>query len=577
MRFVPVLISGGPTSGQKVLFSAWLARKQDYDAFVSETGRDQEPHETVKPVAASPYSFPQYSPLQNMPARIPKPDPNQNAPNAPAIRVNWGDAVAFCAWLTFKDRAKGLIPPEAEYRLPTDHEWSCAAGIGEQEEAGAAPIAKSGQIEGYEWGAAWPPPKNRANLDGSLKRDDVSGLSLVGAFPANRFGLYDMTGNARQWCLDLHDPAKEIVRVLRGASWETWGEYDCKLSTRSWQGPAVRSGTISFRPVLVFPREKAGAAATGEEQGLTVREYLETPEFTALITVKCQGRRVRQEVSISAAGDAVSLFDLDADTAHVVFPAKKLALRATPGEMTASSGLAEKLRTSGKPWTKPVPAGSGAQLGSWKTQTYTSSWGEVPATMWVSDEVPDWKAIRSHLLQLGQALGELGFDPVSLDVPGLAVKTTLRSDSGKMDVMLLSITREHHAASEFSIPAEYAVRPLNLRAQKSRVAQTAPAAAPPVPASSSRPLARAGAESEEARRASTPAAPTPRTLRPEGFRVTGVSLGTPKMVIVNRRSLAEGEEIPGSGGVHVEQVGEDTVVLRLAAERVEVPVQRLNR
>ena len=43
MRFVPVPITGGPTNGQRVLFSLWETRVQDYASFLQATGRRYEP------------------------------------------------------------------------------------------------------------------------------------------------------------------------------------------------------------------------------------------------------------------------------------------------------------------------------------------------------------------------------------------------------------------------------------------------------------------------------------------------------------------------------------------------------
>ena len=40
MKFVPVPILGGPTGGQRVLFSVWDTRVQDYEVFLKETKRE---------------------------------------------------------------------------------------------------------------------------------------------------------------------------------------------------------------------------------------------------------------------------------------------------------------------------------------------------------------------------------------------------------------------------------------------------------------------------------------------------------------------------------------------------------
>ena len=116
MRFVPVPITGGPTAGQgelapghqpplvpgaatSVLFSVWDTRVQDYAEFVKETKREW-----------------------------PKPE-FQQGPTHPAVMVSWDDATAFCAWLTERERKAGKLGANERYRLPSDHEWSCAVGL----------------------------------------------------------------------------------------------------------------------------------------------------------------------------------------------------------------------------------------------------------------------------------------------------------------------------------------------------------------------------------------------------------------------------------------------------------------
>ena len=241
MKFVPVPIVGGPTAGQRVLFSVWETRVADYEVFATETKREW-----------------------------PKPGFEQEGPAHPAVAVSWEDAVAFCAWLTARERAAGRLGEKESYRLPSDHEWSCAVGIGELEDAGKLPAEKDGKITDiFPWGAAWRPPENSGNywseelraLLATGKHSSIKGelpgypdgfaeTAPAGSYPANRFGLHDLGGNAWEWCEDWYDDKKEH-RVLRGASWPDHARGYLLAARRNHHPPATRYNTYGFRCVVV--------------------------------------------------------------------------------------------------------------------------------------------------------------------------------------------------------------------------------------------------------------------------------------------------------------------------------------
>jgi len=252
MKFVPVPITGGPTDGQRVLFSVWDTRVQDYEVFARETKREW-----------------------------PKPNFEQG-PTHPAVNVSWEDAQAFCAWLTERERKEGKLSANEAYRLPSDHEWSCAVGIGALENAGATPASKDQKIgKVYPWGTQWPPPSGAGNyadetakaartapyghIDGYV--DGFVRTSPAGSFEANKFGLHDMTGNVYVWCEDRYDPANE-ARVVRGACWAT-GVEPCILSSfRAHFDPKTRADQGGFRCVLARSEGSASASSSSTAASL---------------------------------------------------------------------------------------------------------------------------------------------------------------------------------------------------------------------------------------------------------------------------------------------------------------------
>ncbi|HWB59869.1 MAG TPA: SUMF1/EgtB/PvdO family nonheme iron enzyme [Chthoniobacteraceae bacterium] len=197
MKFVPV-------PGTEALVCIWDTRVQDFRAFAE-----------ANPGADASWKDPGF----------------QQGENHPVVRVNWYDAMAFCAWLTQKERKEGKIGQDQSYRLPTDEEWSAAVGP-----------------DKYPWGNAWPPPKGAGNFKPDVGVDDFVNTSPVGSFAANACGLYDMAGNVDQWCV----VAATQHSLVRGSDWTHDLTCDLTSSRRDTSTPAeYRGSNCGFRCVLV--------------------------------------------------------------------------------------------------------------------------------------------------------------------------------------------------------------------------------------------------------------------------------------------------------------------------------------
>jgi sulfatase modifying factor 1 len=182
-----------------------------------------------------------------------KPSFNQHG-NHPVVQVSWNDAQAFCNWLSKKSGKMIALPTEAQW------EYACRAGT----------------KTAYPWGDDPDGGNGWENCsDQSLKKmlpneltwkffawdDGFAFTSPVGSFKANAFGLYDMIGNAMQWCQDgsgrytdgaVTDPTGAVdgnIRVLRGGSWRS-NPANCRSARRGGSMPAGRDDNFGFRIVI---------------------------------------------------------------------------------------------------------------------------------------------------------------------------------------------------------------------------------------------------------------------------------------------------------------------------------------
>ena len=101
-------------------------------------------------------------------------------PNLPAVMVNSRDAQAYASWLSHK--------LGGHYRLPSDEEWTFAAGSRAPNEA-PLPLAENNPAKA--WLARY---EREANLDPVDKE-----VRPIGSFGANENGLLDISGNVWEW------------------------------------------------------------------------------------------------------------------------------------------------------------------------------------------------------------------------------------------------------------------------------------------------------------------------------------------------------------------------------------------
>lgn len=190
--------------------------------------------------------------------------------NYPVVGVNWNQARAFCIWRTKKLNqflsSQKNTPVLSEFRLPTEAEWEWAARGGNA-------------LNPYPWGgpyarndkgcllANYKPLRGNYIADGGLR------TLIVGHYPSNDWGLYDMAGNVAEWTNSAYDPvsynftwdmnpnytytAKDTDdpvmkrKVVRGGSWKDISYY-LQVTTRDYEYQDTAKCYIGFRCIQPY-------------------------------------------------------------------------------------------------------------------------------------------------------------------------------------------------------------------------------------------------------------------------------------------------------------------------------------
>jgi formylglycine-generating enzyme required for sulfatase activity len=175
--------------------------------------------------------------------------------DCPATFVTWYSAARYCRWLSEEEgipeaernypRADELRAPVREalpkgylfrkgYRLPTVEEWEYAA------RSGSATARFFGNatadLDRYAWWA-----------NNSDER-----VQPVGRLRPSPIGLFDIYGNANEWCELVPSPANETYAGLRGGGYRSTAGF-VRSAMPEWTNLGQSLSYIGFRIVRVSP------------------------------------------------------------------------------------------------------------------------------------------------------------------------------------------------------------------------------------------------------------------------------------------------------------------------------------
>ena len=195
---------------------------------------------------------------------------NWKGDSLPVERVSYDDITDFLGKL---NRMTGQ-----SFRLPTEEEWEYAARGGNSSRG--YKYSGGNDLDEVAWCKSNNAvPRDRKLTKAELKKDkgEREKNHPVKQKKPNELGLYDMSGNVWEWCLDDYrvdsstakaeftrssKDAGDTFRVIRGGSWYT-DDAACTVTVRSQMSPGGRAFYLGFRVALV--RKPAEAATPAPE------------------------------------------------------------------------------------------------------------------------------------------------------------------------------------------------------------------------------------------------------------------------------------------------------------------------
>lgn len=206
-------------------------------------------------------SHAQYSQFKKMPG----------AANEPVTSISWLEAAAYCNWLSKRENLapfyiirdgqyRGFKPSALGYRLPSEAEWEWLA----------RKSAKNKQSK-FSWGDATIIPAQAGNIADEYAKgitsryvpnysDGYASIAPIGSYPAEKTGMFDLTGNVSEWVHDVYtltptqeqsietDPlgaASGNTHTIKGSNWRSGSITELRASYRD--GATTGRDDIGFR------------------------------------------------------------------------------------------------------------------------------------------------------------------------------------------------------------------------------------------------------------------------------------------------------------------------------------------
>lgn len=187
---------------------------------------------------------------------------------------------------------------------------------------------------------------------------------------------------------------------------------------------------------------------------IVVEQELQSAMVNGKMVMKVKGDHARIDMP-SPAGSATVILNFKTGEMTTLVHAQKMAMK---GDLKAMKQMMEAQQKAAgvdpSKVEKPKATGATEKVGEWTADVYELQSAGATGKLWAAKDYPNAQVIKDELKKVTEATAT-GVDASKMDVPGMIVKSVVKTPGGDVTTTLVKAKEEAVADSEFAIPAGY--------------------------------------------------------------------------------------------------------------------------